>query len=50
MNKGIKSYIFSVTSLRPQWLYRYCIIAGTVMLDHVLGICEKDGNYDNVFL
>jgi len=28
----------------------FAYILGTVMLDHVLGICKADGNYDNVFL
>ena len=26
------------------------VFVGTKMLKHVLEICEKDGNYDNVFL
>lgn len=25
-------------------------IAGTVMLEHVLRVCEQDGGYDNVYL
>ena len=25
-------------------------VSGTVMLEHVLKICEKDGNFDNVYL
>ena len=28
----------------------FITFSGTKMLEHVLGICEKDGNYDNVFL
>ena len=27
-----------------------CVLSGTVMLEHVLKLCEKDGNYDSVFL
>ena len=25
-------------------------ILGTVMVEHVLKICEKDGNFDNIYL
>ncbi|WAR05542.1 NAA50-like protein [Mya arenaria] len=39
-------YIMTLGALAP---YRRLGI-GTVMLDHVLDICTKDGNYDNVFL
>ncbi|XP_074652235.1 N-alpha-acetyltransferase 50-like [Tubulanus polymorphus] len=39
-------YIMTLGCLAPY--RRYGI--GTEMLIHVLNICEKDGNYDNVFL
>ena len=26
------------------------LLSGTVMLEHVLKCCEKDGNIDNVYL
>ncbi|KAI8775401.1 N-alpha-acetyltransferase 50 [Biomphalaria glabrata] len=39
-------YIMTLGCLAP---YRRLGI-GTVMLEHVLNICEKDGNIDNVFL
>ena len=29
---------------------RRVFVSGTVMLKHVLKICEEDGNFDNVFL
>lgn len=39
-------YIMTLGTLAP---YRRFGI-GTVMLEHVLKICEKDGNFNNVFL
>ncbi|CAH1262520.1 NAA50 [Branchiostoma lanceolatum] len=39
-------YIMTLGCLAP---YRRLRI-GTVMLNHVLKICEEDGNFDNVFL
>ncbi|KAI0223000.1 N-alpha-acetyltransferase 50, partial [Lamellibrachia satsuma] len=39
-------YIMTLGCLAP---YRRLHI-GTVMLKHVLKICEEDGNFDNVFL
>lgn len=39
-------YIMTLGALAP---YRRLGI-GTIMLEHVLKICDMDGNYDNVFL
>lgn len=41
-----KLYIMTLGCLAP---YRRLGI-GTVMVEHVLGICEKDGTYDSVYL
>ena len=35
---------FPVLTSYPLW------VSGTVMVEHVLKICEKDGNFDNIYL